>query len=169
MELKRIAYIRSVFSKHHHKAIFAAVALLYIIINFLVVMYIHGSIGAFYHDMYAQYTIPFTIATIIIGLLVGIDVVLVIEKFEELHVKSAGLGITGLIFGSLAAGCPGCFFGLFPILLSVFGITGTLAILPFNGLEFQVAAIILLCASIYFLAKETEVTCRIASKPSVRK
>jgi hypothetical protein len=137
----------------------AGVAFLYAIMNMIVVLHIHGSIDAFYRSMFMSYTIPFTILVGISSILLGISSSLLVAKIFEIKVKTAGLNITGIFFGSLAAGCPGCFFGLFPIVLSFFGITGTLAILPFNGLELQVGAIFVILLSIWFLAVESEVVC----------
>lgn len=134
---------------------------LYFIGTFAVVNYMHGSIGAFYTSMRPQYTIPFTVLAIITSVQLGIAITLAIAKIRELRAKSAGLGIIGIAVGSLAAGCPGCFFGLFPLLLSAFGVSATLAILPWNGLELQAASAVILALSIITLAKETDMTCDI--------
>jgi hypothetical protein len=158
---QRIWYIQDVLSHHNHMIIFAATALVFFLANVIVVLYIHQTIGEFYRSMFAMYTVPFTLLVIITSLLFGINVALLVAKLEELRFKSAGLSIAGLLFGSLAAGCPGCFFGLFPIILSLFGITGTLAILPLNGIELQIVAILVILASIYFLAEESTVVCKI--------
>ena len=66
------------------------------------------------------------------------------------------LGVTG---GILGGACPGCFVGLFPAFLGLFGMTATLSILPFNGLEIQVASTALLLFSSYFLTKP--LTCKV--------
>jgi hypothetical protein len=139
-------------------------SLLYLCIAFGTILYIHNSLPAFYKGMYASYTVPFTILTIITSIQLGVALTLIIAKIRELRAKSAGLGIVGIAIGSLAAGCPGCFFGLFPLFLSAFGISATLAILPFNGLELQTASAIILGLSIYTLGKETDLSCEIRKR-----
>jgi hypothetical protein len=139
----------------------AGFAALYLLFNVATVIYIHGSLLQFYRSMYLSYTIPFTALTLLLSVTFGIAAMLFVAKLREIRLKSAGLGFTGLLFGGLAAGCPGCYFGLFPILLSLFGISATLAILPFNGLELQILGIIAMCASIITLAKGTDVVCEL--------
>jgi len=137
---------------------------LYFIATFAVVIYMHGSITAFYTSMRSQYTIPFTVLAIITSVQLGIAITLAVAKIRELRAKSAGLGMIGIAVGSLAAGCPGCFFGLFPLILSAFGVSATLAILPWNGLELQAASAVILALSIITLAKETDMTCEVRTK-----
>lgn len=142
-----------------YKYLLVPLSCLYFIATFTVVIYMHGSVGAFYTSLRPQYTIPFTILAIITSVQLGIAITLAVAKIRELRAKSAGLGVIGIVVGSLAAGCPGCFFGLFPIILSAFGVSATLAILPWNGLELQAASAVILALSIITLAKETDMTC----------
>src|SRR3569832_237036 len=124
----RLAFIGEILWTPRYFGIAAAIAFIYIVTNILVVLHVHGTFGDFYHSMFQTYTVPFTILVAVSGILLGINCALLMAKFKELRLKTAGLSVTGVFFGSLAAGCPGCFFGLFPIVLSFFGITGTLAI-----------------------------------------
>jgi hypothetical protein len=160
-------YVREILRKPAYAGLSVLFALLYAGLSMLLVLYVHESLSSFYANMYASYTIAFTIFTILLSVLFGISMALIIAKFREVRLKSAGLGLTGVLFGSLAAGCPGCFFGLFPFVLSFFGISATLAILPYNGIELQVVAALALCFSIVTLGKETEIVCRI--EPRARK
>lgn len=161
---QRIQHIKSVLQDPKYLLLAVLLVLAYIGINMLVVSYVHGSIVYFYTGMVAIYTVPFTILTIVVSMLLGVNAALLAAKIRELHFKTAGLGLSGVLFGGLAIGCPGCFFGLFPVVLSFFGITGTLAILPFSGLEFQVFAIGLLCLNSWMLTKDTEIACEIPKK-----
>lgn len=142
---------------------------LYFLFNLATVIYIYGSVSGFYAILRPSYTIPFTLFTIILSIIFGIAAVLVIIKIREIRLKSAGLGLSGILLGGLAAGCPGCYFGLFPIFLSFFGISATLAILPFNGLELQALGIGALCLTILTLAKETVVECELPKAALKRK
>jgi hypothetical protein len=112
----------------------------------------------------SSYTIPYTILTILLSIIFGISATLLIVRVKEIRAKSAGLGLIGVILGGLAGSCPGCYFGLFPLVMSFFGISATLAILPLHGLELQVLAIIALCASVITLARSVDPTCDLPAK-----
>jgi hypothetical protein len=155
----RMHYIRTVLAEPRYAFIAVLAALLYVGVTMITVLYAHATIENFYKTMYSTYTIPFTVFTVLLSVFFGLNVALFTAKIREVRLKSAGLGATGLFFGSLAAGCPGCFFGLFPIVLSLFGISATLAILPFHGLELQAIALIALCLTLFTLGKETEIGC----------
>jgi hypothetical protein len=157
----RLSYTGYILAQPRYWVIALATAFIYIVANIIVVLHVHGTIGAFYTSMFSNYTVSFTALVAISGILLGINSALLVAKINELQLKSAGLSFTGIFFGSLAAGCPGCFFGLFPIFMSLFGITGTLALLPFNGLELQLGAIILVLVSTWFLAEESEMVCEL--------
>ena len=165
---KRAQHIHTLLSGGYYALLLIPLSLIYAVFSFSTVIYIHGGIEAFYKGMYPSYTIPFTLLTIIISLLMGITLTITIAKLRDVKLKSAGLGAGGIIIGSLAAGCPGCFFGLFPLFLSMFGITATLAILPFNGLELQALCIPLLVFSIWELGKETELTCKVKTTKAAK-
>ena len=61
--------------------------------------------------------------------------------------------------GLIGGACPGCFAGIFPAILGLFGSTGTLGILPFNGLEIQAVTILIIIFSVYMLTKP--MTCKV--------
>lgn len=164
---QRMSYIAAALRSNLLAAI--GFAFLYFLFNLATVLYIYENIGGFYASMRFSYTIPFTIFTVILSLVFGIAAVLVLMKIREIRLKSAGLGLSGILLGGLAAGCPGCYFGLFPVVLSFFGISATLAILPFNGLELQVLGILALCISIITLAKETVIECEVPKTRQKRK
>lgn len=159
---QRLAYVRDHLRTNWISA--AGFALLYLLFNIATTLYIHRTVAAFYSSMLPSYTIPFTIFTILLSAAFGIAAMLFIVKLREIRLKSAGFGLTGILFGGLAAGCPGCYFGLFPVLLSLFGISATLAILPFNGLELQVLGVLAMALAIVTLAKETAVTCDLPAR-----
>jgi len=162
---RRYDHILQILRERPYKTLVWPLSLIYAL--FVVIVYIYMYNGHpldFFTSFPRWYTITATTFHVIITLLTGVAITLFIAKIHELRLKSAGVGITGLLFAALAAGCPGCFFGLFPIVMSFFGITATLAILPFNGLELQVVTICMLLLSVFFLAKETEVACELPKK-----
>lgn len=163
---RRITHLRHTLAQA--PLLFVGFSLVYFLISMVIVLYIHESFEGFYGSMYSTYTIPYTILTVMLSFLFGAAMASFIIKLREIRLHTAGLGATGVIFGALAAGCPGCFFGLFPVVLSLFGITATLAILPFNGLELQAIAVLALLVSLYTLSGETAVACGIKGTPRRR-
>jgi len=95
------------------------------------------------------------ILTLIIGFLVSLNAVSFYIKYQERKkcteaVTAASIGtLTGLAAGV----CPLCVVGLFPLIFSVFGISFTFASLPFQGIEVQLFAIIILSISLKMLNK----------------
>jgi len=93
--------------------------------------------------------------SLIIGALVALNAVaLYINYKERRKCKEAGVVATAGTIGGLAAGiCPLCVTGLFPLILGLFGITFSFAILPFKGLEVQALSIILLSVSLRIMTR----------------
>lgn len=161
----RFAHIWTVLSDRKNRLFLIPFSFLYALGTLALYTYIYnGRPLSFYSHFHATYTVSFTVLTLLISLLFGILLTLVVAKIREVKMKSLGVGMTGVVFGALAMGCPGCIFGLFPLLLGFLGIGGTLAVLPFNGVEFQIATVILLSISIFLLGKETDLSCDLPKK-----
>ena len=64
--------------------------------------------------------------------------------------QQGGSAFGGFFMGALGAGCPACATGL----LSVLGVTGGLAVLPFDGWELRLLSFILLVLPIYWLSND---------------
>jgi hypothetical protein len=160
----RMQYAREVLAQPRYAFIAVLAALVYVGFTMITVLYVHDTLQNFYRSMYFTYTFSFSAFTVLLSVVFGINIALFTAKVREVRLKSASLGATGIFFGSLAAGCPGCFFGLFPLVLSVFGISATLAILPFNGIELQALALMALCLSSVTLAKETRIVCKLPKR-----
>lgn len=106
--------------------------------------------------------IPHLVLNLIVAILLAININLIYSKFKEAKKveKRSGLTFLGAFSGMLGGLCPGCIAGLFPLFASLFGITASLASLPFQGLELQALAIILLIIPLIFLIKDDK-TCKI--------
>lgn len=63
---------------------------------------------------------------------------------------TAGIGTIG---GLITGVCPLCVTGLFPLLFGLFGISFSLASLPFQGIEVQIVVLVLLGISYKMLEK----------------
>lgn len=98
------------------------------------------------------------ILLILMGVLFGMNMTLVINKFNMLK-RRGNLRImfgTGII-SVFAAGCASCGLSF----ASLIGISAALAILPFGGVELYFIAILILLAYIYFNLKQIIKVCKI--------
>lgn len=107
-----------------------------------------------YPLMGPAYSVPASVLLIATALLVGIDVALIAYHLREygLALREGSGGVTGVVLGTLGAGCATCGTAVFAGLLSLAGAGGGLTLLPLDGLEFTFAALVVLVLSIYWLA-----------------
>lgn len=93
------------------------------------------------------------IGMIAVTFLAGLNVTMFIFKYKFAKCESASKSnlatIGGLFSGAVAAGCPACSISI----LSLLGVAGGLAILPFRGLEFIFLSIVVLFYSLYLTSK----------------
>ncbi|WP_435177905.1 hypothetical protein [Halorussus sp. AFM4] len=90
----------------------------------------------------------------------GVDVALLGYHFREHGLggwegeagNAAGGGTVGLVLGALGAGCAACGSAVLAGLLSLFGAAGATTVLPFDGAELSVLALVALVLSIYWVA-----------------
>ena len=94
------------------------------------------------------------VLSLIIGLLVAVNSVYFYIKYNQRKkCKEAGAVATIGALGGLAVGvCPLCVTGLFPLILSLLGISFSFASLPFQGIEVQILVILLLAAGYRMMA-----------------
>ena len=133
---------------------FIIIFTLYLIINFLV-NDLSKTIPVLF-NFNLNIVIPFLILNLLIAVLIGINVNLIWIRFKEYRKinKEQGLTFIGSFMGFLGGACPGCFSGLFPAFLGFFGVTASLSILPFYGLELLIGSLIILIISIIFLTND---------------
>lgn len=93
--------------------------------------------------------------TLAIGIFVSLNLVLVFIKYNERRKcrKESLLTGAGLVGGIATGVCPLCVAGIFPLLLSLFGISFSFASLPFQGVEIQLLVLILLIVGFVNLKK----------------
>tara|TARA_Y100000034_G_C6761847_1_gene339368 strand:- start:121 stop:609 length:489 start_codon:yes stop_codon:yes gene_type:complete len=150
----RINKIKKVILTKPYAYSFIIIVLAYLITNIVInQVYVTSS---FLFNYNLKIIIPFIILNLIIAILIGISVNLIWLKFKEYKSVNKEHGLTFLgVFGGLMGGaCPGCFVGLFPAFLGLFGITASLSTLPFLGLELQIGSVALLAGSIFLLTNE---------------
>lgn len=138
----------------------------YVIIIFLIYIIFNILFSGFYKTIklliiysetanWMKYSIAIVLS-LTIGALVAINAVYGYIKYKERKSCLEGSTLAGIgALGGIAAGvCPLCVSGLFPIILSFFGVSFSFGALPFNGIEIQVFIIILLIISLFILTKD---------------
>jgi len=163
MKMGRIETIKHILKQRKYFLIFLITAIIYLGIYYFIITYFLESFSLFFKNYVKSYAYPAFGLNIIVALLMGINISLLVYKLKEFtaNKKSSAMSGVGIFAAALANGCPGCFAGLFPLVLSIFGISATLSILPFNGLELQALSAGLLGTSIFFLTGKTKNVCPI--------
>ena len=95
------------------------------------------------------------ILSIAIALLISINLTYLYISYKQRKSCRAEATATSIAtLGGLITGfCPLCVTGIFPILFGLFGVTFSLASLPFQGIEVQLGIIVLLIISYKMLTK----------------
>ncbi len=115
-------------------------------------------------DYIKMYGMPFTVTTVALGsviaVLTGINTAMIICRKQMTgslgFKKGAGSSACGAFAGAAASGCPVCTMPL----LAVFGLGGAFALLPLQGLEIKIPAVVALAVSLYFTAKNVKIACK---------
>ena len=115
-------------------------------------------------DYIKTYGLPFTVTTIALGsvisVLAAINASTIICRKRMTGSFGFKRGATsstcGTFTGAVASGCPVCTAPL----LGVFGLGGTLALFPLQGLELKALAIVALAVSLYWTAKNVKIACK---------
>ncbi len=154
--------IKKVILKKPYIFYFIGIFLAYVAVN-LIINKLYVNLEVF-TSFALWFRIPFLFFNfLLIPSLVALTINLSILRFKEAgfgkHTGAAGFGIFG---GVLGGACPGCFVGLFPAVLGLFGITATLSILPLFGLELQILSAALLTTAIFLLTKD--IVCEVPIK-----
>ena len=111
-----------------------------------------------YGSLLTNFTPVSALYLIITAILFGVNIGLLTYYIRRRQVKNgnttahlANLG--GIISAVLGIGCAACGSIVLTAILSLFGAGSLILLLPFNGVEFGVLGIILLCFSSYYLMK----------------
>lgn len=101
------------------------------------------------------YTLSSSLLLVATALLVGIDIALVTYHLREhrLTARESSGGVTGVVLGTLGAGCATCGSAVLAGLFSLVGAGGALTLLPLDGLEFTLVALVVLVLSIFWVAE----------------
>lgn len=114
---------------------------------------LYGSIGTNFTPVSATYTVA-------IAILFGVNVALFAYYIARARGGVRGVGSTGaagfggLVSGIFGIGCAACGTFILTSVLTLFGVSGLLVILPLGGEEFGLIGVGLLIYSIYLLTKK---------------
>ncbi|MHB1176663.1 MAG: hypothetical protein ACYCZJ_16250 [Sulfuriferula sp.] len=93
-----------------------------------------------------------------IPLLFGVDIAMIVyflrQKRARLPRGEIAAGVGGAASGAVAAGCAACGSFLLATILSFFGASGALALLPLQGEEIGLLSIALMLLSIFLIARK---------------
>ncbi|MFB6194271.1 MAG: hypothetical protein ABEI75_04330, partial [Halobaculum sp.] len=91
---------------------------------------------------------------LVVAGLTGVDVSMAVYHFTQhgVSLREGSTSAAGVVLGTLGAGCAACGSAVLVGLLSLFGVSGSILFLPLDGLEFALAAVVVLTLSIYWLA-----------------
>ena len=138
----------------------------FVILIFLVYLSLDIILNGFYNTIslilvYAETVNWFKLGislflTLAIGFLIAFNSVLIYVKYKERKKckKEFTLSSVGAIGGLVAGVCPLCVTGLIPLILSLAGVSFSLASLPFQGIEVQVLVVIILLVSLINLSRK---------------
>jgi hypothetical protein len=155
----RFSKIKKVIVTKPYVYYFIFIFLLFIFLN-VVINKVYLTSGVLFDNL--LYGVPFVVFNLLIASLVAININLMILRFRDLKsVNGSEKGLTGfgVFMGVLGGACPGCFVGLFPAFLGLFGVSASLSILPLYGIEIQMVSALLLVGSAYLLTDDP--TCKI--------
>ena len=136
----------------------------FVILIFLVYLSLDIILNGFYNTIslilvYAETVNWFKLGislflTLAIGYLIAFNSVLIYVKYKERKKckKEFTLSSVGAIGGLVVGVCPLCVTGLIPLILSLAGVSFSLASLPFQGIEVQVLVVIILLVSLINLS-----------------
>lgn len=101
-----------------------------------------------------NYSMIAEILLVAVATLTGIDVAMVVYHFREhgVQLTEGSGGALGVVLGALGAGCAACGSALLAGVLSLVGVAGAGTLLPLDGLEFSLLALVVLLLSIYWVA-----------------
>lgn len=99
---------------------------------------------------------PFQGALLVfVAALIGVNVSMAVYHFREhaVSVESGGASLAGVLLGTIGAGCAACGVPILLAVLSIFGVSSAALLLPLDGLEFALLAVVALVLSTHWLAE----------------
>ncbi|MBI2672584.1 hypothetical protein HYX16_06640 [Candidatus Woesearchaeota archaeon] len=163
----RIEKIKDLLKKKTYFKISLIGAALYLVLSTYLIYYFFNGFYLFFNNKLWYYPWLNILFGAITSFLFGINLALAIKKFKELkeYSNQAGTGVFGLFTSGLSlfsAGCPVCSLSILSLIVPSLGLTFSLVLLPFKGLEIQLFGILILLGSIFVLTKRE--VCKVKNK-----
>ncbi len=97
------------------------------------------------------------VLSLLIGFFIAQNSILLFIRYKQRKQCRGAATMTsvGTVGGFITGICPLCITGLFPLLFSFFGISFSLGILPFKGIEVQVLTLLILLFSYFLLTRNS--------------
>lgn len=101
------------------------------------------------------YALSSALLLVVTALLVGIDIALITYHLQinGLTIREGTGGVSGVVLGTLGAGCAACGSAVLAGLFSLVGAGSALTLLPLDGLEFTLIALVVLVLSIHWIVE----------------
>lgn len=111
-----------------------------------------------YPGIGAGYATTTSVLLVAVAVLVGVDFALVAYylREHEFTVREGTGSLTSVVLGTLGAGCASCGSAVLAGLLSFVGVGGSLTVLPLDGAEFLLVALVSVVFSIFWIARGLE-------------
>ena len=159
-----------VFSEWRYSVLALIIALSFYLLNAVIAQWKNlSSVGFVNLDIlftgfYFLVTRTSFVGVIILSILTGMLVSLIFFKYRRVTVKVDNkkygiLSSAGIFLSLFVPGCAACGIGL----IAVFGLTSSLATLPFKGTEISFLAIILMVIALYIVSKNL-LSCKLIRK-----
>jgi len=104
---------------------------------------------------------PRSVLLVVAALLVGVNLSVLVRGYRNGKIGGAGGSAVGTTLATLGAGCAACGSALLAAFFSTTAVAGTLALLPFDGMEFLAISLVILVLSTYWTADATREGCKI--------
>lgn len=100
------------------------------------------------------FTLPESVVLLAVAVLFGVNLSMLTYQFREHRVslRDGSGSAAGMVLGVLGAGCAACGTAILAGILSLVGAAGVTTLLPLEGMEFSLLALVLLVLSVYWLA-----------------
>lgn len=132
---------------------------LILLVSSVYLFYYLSDVINLYHNNSLAFVITTLVLSFFISTFLALNLTLIIYQFinaKRLGYKEGSVASTGGFFGAIASGCPVCG----STLLSIFGLSGFLAVLPLKGIEIKALSLGLLLFSTHLTTKQIHNRCK---------
>ena len=100
------------------------------------------------------FTLMESVVLLAVAVLFGVNLSMLTYQLREnrVSVRDGSGSVAGMVLGVLGAGCAACGTAVLAGVLSLVGAAGVTTLLPLEGMEFSLLALVLLVLSVYWLA-----------------